>query len=718
MRQHSGGGIIGLKNGFWKRNLLILFLFSVDYTFPQIPINGFCKYDSYTVPSGYSNLAVANVFKDSFDDLILYNPGKKKYALLKGTKNGFTDINQLKIKYEISALLTPKSGGINKRDLIFISRKNRLLGEYRIKLDMPPGLINKLGFNSFPGNISEADINDDGIDEFMIFGAGFEGISLIYKSTERFGERKIVSGSSFSSTDFIELNDDGYIDIAAFNIIENTIQFFYNDGEANFHLTRSIPLINEAGNLTAVDFDNDGYDDLIFAMGGSLKILYGDFQASYETSAILNMNFSPDDFIVGEFNKDGLHDIAYINTNEGILSVLFNDNGRQFYDELVYMKKPGLNDLQNYNVDSENGIAVISEEGKLYTVTTISEIESIENINLIPGIKAITLSSFDNGNDNITDLCFIDSYDQNMKIFMQSKNNVPSLFYSIPTAENHNDIIIDDTFDYEKTFYCYSDGSQLIEVFKVDFLKNKIERKQLYAPGEIKDSKIERVDSTLVNIHLAYNKSNKLFLGKFEHRRLSTTFRELPFIDRNVINAQLFIDENPIVYYWKEEMDSVHLYRAEILTGADKYHKYFSLFRTEEMKIITVSADLKSTGGPSIMSFIDSENRNFMISSDLNGYSIYPPATEDFRLLIEKENRLFFGDIDDGGKGKLTVYTTDTNSLNMINVTGRVKKYSLIKLLDREGVGSYFIDNFVSNNFCFIYSNTMESCISLIRLKK
>ena len=99
---------------------------------------------------------------------------------------------------------------------------------------------------------------------------------------------------------------------------------------------------------------------------------------------------------------------------------------------------------------------------------------------------------------------------------------------------------------------------------------------QLYSPGVIQDLKVKRVDSTLTNIFITYNNENSFVLGKFEYRKLSVTFKQYPFVDRNVLHSQLIAAEEPIIYYWKEHSDTLYYKKAVIKTSPNEYKKYYS----------------------------------------------------------------------------------------------------------------------------------------------
>ena len=118
---------------------------------------------------------------------------------------------------------------------------------------------------------------------------------------------------------------------------------------------------------------------------------------------------------------------------------------------------------------------------------------------------------------------------------------------------------------------------------ETDFENQTIERKQLYSPGDIQDLKVKQVDSTLINIFITYNNGNRFVLGKFEYRKLSVTFKQYPFVDRNVLHSELIAAEEPIIYYWKEHFDTLYYKKAVIKTGPNEYKNIIHLPKTDQV---------------------------------------------------------------------------------------------------------------------------------------
>lgn len=708
MRRHLKGGNTDLKTGK-NYSFLILFLILSQNTSAQIPINGFCEYNSYQVPSGYEHCLPADINNDSALELILYSSSKKKIAIVSSLMNrNNLSIKEYSLPFEISQLEPLKTKG----RYVFSSRKNRLLGLINISENDQPKIISKLEFDSFPENISVGDINNSGIQEFLVSGSGFDGISLIYQYKGRLGESKVIGGSSFCFSTLIDLSNDGFYDIVACNLLERSLQFYYNDGEGNFNLIRSLPSDKKFYSIKSSDVDNDTFEDLVVSNSGSISILYGDFQSSYKEKVVLQVEHIPEEVLPGDYNQDGLTDLAYVDYTNGSLSIIFGNDNRKFYKEILYRKKDGLTDVHQ----SKNGLWLIKDEGQLFSIRNFKGIT--KNVNFVPAVNPKAIQYFDYAEDGVTDICFIDSYKSELNFLIRNKKGIPSLYYSVPLSSDHEEIITEVTFSGENIFYCFTKGSSLLEIVRTDFKKQTFNRMQLYSPGDIQDLKVKRIDSTLTNIFITYNFENSFVLGKFEYRNLSVTFKQYPFVDRNVLHSQLIAAEEPIIYYWKEHSDTLYYKKAVIKTGPNEYKNIIHLPKTDQVVFSSISADLQYNGSSDVISVIGIGAGNYTLVSDywrpdFTSSLIFPEW-----LNMKDENQLFFSFTNFGSKKYLTAYSPVQKSLSRADLSSKRKGLNFTKLFDSVDAADYFIESIFPGKYHFVFSNNREGCISLIQLKQ
>jgi len=708
MRRHLKGGNTDLKTGR-NYSFLLLFLILSQNIYSQIPINGFCEYNTYKVPSGYDRCLSVDIDNDSYSEIILYSSSKKKIAIISGLMTG----NNLLIKeYSLPFEISQLEPLIKRNRYVFSSRQNRLLGLLKISMDEKPKVISKLEFDSFPENVNVGNVNNYDVEEFLISGSGFDGISLIYQYKGRLGESKIIGGASFCFSTFIDLSNDGFYDIVTCNLLERSLQFYYNDGEGNFNLVRSLPSDTKFYSINSYDVDNDTFEDLVVSNSGSITILYGDFQSSYKEKVVIQVEHIPEEVLPGDFNRDGFTDIAYMDYTYGTISVIFGNGGKEFYDEILYRKEIGLTDVHQSNDD----LRFLSDDGQLSSIKRFRG--SAKNINFVPAVNPTAIQYFDFAKDGVADICFIDSYKSELDLLIRDKKGIPSLYYAMPVSSDYEKIIAEVITSAENIFYCFTKGNRLLEIIKTDFENKTIERKQLYSPGDIQDLKVNRIDSTLTNIFVTYNNANRFVLGKFEDRGLSVTFKQYPFIDMNVHNSELIVAEEPIIYYWKEYSDTLYYKKAVINTGPNEYENIFQLPKTDSVVFSSITVDLLNSGSSSVISIIGSGKNDFTLVSDYWKPDFTPSLIFPEWLNINEKNQLFFSLINYGSEKSLAVYSPEQKLLSKIDLSGKSRRLSFTKLIDSVDAADFFIESIFPGKHHFVFSNKREGCISLIQLRQ
>ncbi len=456
-----------LSLGIKKINILFFSLFFSFEIFPQTPINGFCEFEKFSIDSGYTSLFSIPQKENNLNNLILYNPEKSNIvALISNKEDLFKESKTYDVPIEFS-----KIKKIYDNDKIvgyaFSSRKKLMAGVYNFKEDGKPELLKAIKFSSYPDNISVGDVALNGETQYLISGSAFQGLSILSENSSGFSERKITTKASYSSAVFADLDNDGYPDIAAYNLFSNTLDFFYNNSRGVFKLVRSFKMNNKIQFLQAADFDKDSYQDLLYVKDNSIIIKYGDFTSSYDTTVTVNTSFHPDKFIIGDFNKDGKLDIAYADFDEGVLSILYDKDKLNFYPEIYYFKKNGIRDITAFKYENLENIAAVSESGQLFVLSKLKSFT--ENINISLAITPSLVSYFDYNNDDIYDICFIDDFDNNLNLILRNSTGIPAWFYSYPLFEHHSKVLIDDTKPFIKRFYFYEPDKKLIEILTADF---------------------------------------------------------------------------------------------------------------------------------------------------------------------------------------------------------------------------------------------------------
>jgi hypothetical protein len=705
----------GLKAGLIKNSCVLFFLFYSSLSYCQIPINGFCSLKSFAITKGYKEIISADLNNEKNEELIFYSPTLNRIAILSDMFGDSTKLKEFQVNSEISQLKQLKDKDNSTNYFVAIERKLRKVSLLSISFDSLKEKLEEITFDSYPEKICTSDIDLNGKEEILVSGSGFDGLSVLFRSGKNFGEKKIITGTSFSDAILVDLNDDGYPDILAFNILENSLQFYFNNTNGEFRLRRSIQFPEKINQLLSVDLNKDGFQDIVYSVNNRIEILFGDFQSSYDNKTTIQLDEMPTNIQFGDFNNDKIIDMA-IAGYLGKLIIFFGKEGGSYYEGITYLKSSSIGSFTKFKSGNSVSIACLLESGELIFITSLKDFNS--DLKIVPSIRAGAVKKFNYANDEIPDISFIDEDDNSLKLFLNNKEGIPSVFYSFPLVETHKEILVDEFFKQRKIFYCYSKGTPLLEVFRYNFNTNKMNRKQLYAPGEILDVAIQRIDSTLVNVFLVYNKESKLYLGKFENRDLSVTYKEYPFIDRNVTLAKIFVDKNPEIYYWKSEGSSLQFKMAEVKPGPNEYTDYFQIPQSDSLSIKLYGADYYNNEYPSLVSIVQSKSDSYSLVLAADKLSINTPLFNLPSKHINKFGRGFFGATSIKGIVNFTLNAEDDAYIYKLVFSEKEKTFLLRKMLEAKNVSDYFFARLDQKNYYLVYSNKNDGSLSITSLKK
>lgn len=188
-------------------------------------------------------------------------------------------------------------------------------------------------FNLADTSATIGDFNHDGhldIAASDASGTSNSGLYIVWgQAGGRFAAPKRISTLSFREIQAADLNRDGYLDlVASFMNATNysgPIAVFTNQKTGAF----SYPKIFASANLEGspfwlADFNRDGYLDL----AQSVTISYGAAGAAFKAPQITQSAFATNT-AVGDFNDDGIDDVATINSSTGAVTV-FTGSGKGY----------------------------------------------------------------------------------------------------------------------------------------------------------------------------------------------------------------------------------------------------------------------------------------------------------------------------------------------------------------------------------------------------
>ena len=722
MKKPCFGERAGFKIEINTINIFLIAFFLSCEALPQeniftepAPINGFCQFKSFEEPGGFNSLFALNFNSDSYNDLILFSTLQKKIASIPGKANGNFDKARIQyLPYLISKIQPLIELNTTPKRYAFISRPAKRAGFYAFTSYGSAYISRSVKFNSYPGNISTGDVDKNGREDLLISGSTFNGLSIVYNTGTELKKKKIVDNTNFSSAVFADLSNDGYPDIAAFNNLDYSLDFFYNNGQGKFRKVRTIKLSSQIHNLRAVDMNLDNYVDILYSEGKAINIIYGDFASSYSKTISIKTEYYPDKIITGDFNRDGKIDIAYINRNEGIVSVILAKTKDSFYPEIIYHKKKGIEDIIPFYSKFINGIALVDTSGFVFTITNLPSFA--ENVNLSLCAAPTAIATFDYGNNGINDISFIDSSTSTLNLLIRNNSGIPSLLYTYPLSENHSTIVVDNRLPKIKTFFCYTPGKRLIEILKADFNKNSADEISIYSPGDIDDMKISNTSGSFDNIYISYTKNNNAGLCIMEYHDYRYFISDYSNLASNILCTNVSLNNLPSLICWQKSKNSAQLYKITFSSGSINKLKLFHFNVNDINSVASYTGDLLNIDRDITLSFI---NRKYNITSIASDYkSTFLIKSIDFPSAADIDNSsiFYFGSSRPNGIKKLYVYVADEKSIYRIDFVYRGKGIVISRLLQTGDIRSFFVIKMSYRSFNLVYTDKSTNCISVRRL--
>lgn len=527
----------------------------------QVPINGFCKFNSFPVEKGMTNLFSLNFNNDAYSDLLVFSPNKMKMDILQGNQsNTFLPYKSSSIRFEPSVIQNVLDRNKRIAGYAFSSRKKSKTGIITFSNSGLLHVKSEIKLSSYPENISASDINGNGETELLISGGAFDGLSIITIEKNKLKENKIVKGAVYSNAVFADISNDLIPDIVAFNLYDLKIDLFYNTGAGQFRRLRSIQTNKQLKSLKMFDVNLDSYQDIILSYEKNIDIYSGNFNSDFTLSKSISTYYSPDKVIASDLNKDGKIDIAYIDTAAGIFSVIFSSAKNDFYNEIIYMQRSGIKDLIPFYSKFINGAAIADENGFVYTITNLQSISG--TINILPALEPSSLNYFNSDNyDPVKDICFIDKGDNKLKLFIRNGLGIPYLYLDNSLSANF-DFLLTQYLGDATNFIMYSKWENLLESFKYSIKSSSRIRNYFYTDGNILDVKVSE-------------KTKQIFVCSYDNEKLYLTILDEDlkkisvhdyFLGAGINDAKIYTGKNLKVYFWQKRGDSLNLY-ATSLTG-------------------------------------------------------------------------------------------------------------------------------------------------------
>jgi len=316
------------------------------------------------------------------------------------------------------------------------------LGASTLTQNFIPAPNSPVTVGNTPNGVATGDFNGDGVTDFVVTNGGDNTIKILLGN----GDGTFTAGSTITvglnpfAVAVGDFNGDGIADVVVTNAgrgatLGTTIDVLLGNGSGGFTEASGSP-ITVAAQPTGVaigDFNGDGIADLVVANynATTLSILLGNGNGTFTTApgSPFAVRAHPQSVAVGDFNHDGIQDLAIVNANQNEVIISLGIGDGSFTTNPAWILIPvGIQPfgiaIGDFNNDGNEDLAVTNYGTAAAGGNTVSILlgDSHGNFTARPTVtvgsypQSVVVSDF-NG-DGIADLAVTNGADNTVTILL------------------------------------------------------------------------------------------------------------------------------------------------------------------------------------------------------------------------------------------------------------------------------------------------------------
>ncbi len=291
-------------------------------------------------------VAVGDFNGDGIPDIATVAGGPSApLVILLGNANGtFTAATQTAFSaYTFGPMVVADFNGDGKQDLAILDGDNNTVtillgngdGTFTVAPSSPATAANSK-------HLVVADFNGDGIPDLAVSNLSSNSLNIFLGNGDGtftpVASSPAAASSSPSAIVAGDFNGDGKADLAVSDVYSDTISILLGNGDGTFAPATSVHSGSNGAAIVAADFNGDGKLDLAVGVAGvsgspdSVTILRGNGDGTFSSPQTTQGTSSTaiTAIATGDFNSDGIPDVAVANSSSGTFTIFLGSAGGTF----------------------------------------------------------------------------------------------------------------------------------------------------------------------------------------------------------------------------------------------------------------------------------------------------------------------------------------------------------------------------------------------------
>ena len=198
-----------------------------------------------------------------------------------------------------------------------------------------------------PSYVAVGDFNGDGILDLAVTYTNGSTISVLLGNGNGTFQPQVTYAAGGSPTGIVvaDFNGDGIADLAITNFIDvggsGIISVFLGNGDGTFQNMVQYGVGAFPAGIAVADFNGDGIADVAVTndgngSGNTVSVLLGNGDGTFQQQVTYPTGTAPYGVAVGDFNGDGIADLAVTNTTDDTVGVLLGNGDGTFRQQVTY----------------------------------------------------------------------------------------------------------------------------------------------------------------------------------------------------------------------------------------------------------------------------------------------------------------------------------------------------------------------------------------------